>query len=131
MKCIETILHMCTLNSHLPTLLLYAVNIPHLHTSAGPAPVVWSIGLLFLVLSVHRLWIAELAAILGGVTLSFFLPFLWGSSRMGKKKIQSAFTFLKILEPSYDRIQQIVIKYKPEPELPLSSVSLSTKLSGI
>lgn len=75
MKCIETVLHVCTLNSHLPTLLLHAVDTPHLHTSAGPAPVVWSIGLLFLVLSVHRLWIAELAAILGGITLSFSYSF--------------------------------------------------------
>lgn len=37
----------------------------------------------------------------------------------------------EMLELSCDRIQQIVIKYKPEPELPLSSVSSSTKLSGI
>lgn len=47
----------------------------------------------------------------------------------GKEEIESAYTLLKILELSCDRIQQIVIKYKPE--LPLSSVSSSTKLSGI
>lgn len=44
----------------------------------------------------------------------------------------NAFTLLKILELFCDRIQQIIIKYKlPEPELPLSHTSSSTKLSGI
>lgn len=33
----------------------------------------------------------------------------------------------EMLELSCDRIQQIVIKYKPEPELPLSSVFLKHK----
>lgn len=67
--------------------------------------------------------------------LSFFLPFSVGKLGRGgggdKEEIESAYTLLKILELSCDRIQQIVIKYKPEPELPLSSVSSSTKLSGI
>lgn len=79
------------------------------------------------------MWIAELAAILYGVTIKLF-PTLFNGEAMGggdKEEIESAYTLLKILELSCDRIQQIVIKYKPEPELPLSSVSSSTKLSGI
>lgn len=50
---------------------------------------------------------------------------------VGKEEIWSAHTLLKMLKLPCDRIQQIVIKYKLEPELPLRSVSSSTKLSGI
>lgn len=80
-------------------------------------------------------WIAELAAILYEVTIKLFSTLFSGEAGGGgggdKEEIESAYTLLKILELSCDRIQQIVIKYKPEPELPLSSVSSSTKLSGI
>lgn len=86
----------------------------------------------FLVLSIHSwVWVAELAAILYGVTIKLFLTLFYGEAVGWVRRKLSAYTLLKILELSSDSIQQIVIKYKPEPELPLSSVSSSTKLSGI
>lgn len=108
--CEHTTLHFCRPSSQ-----------SWLHQVAFPCPVrSW-------------VWIAELAAILYGVTIKLFLTLFNGKAMGGggKEEIESAYTLLKILELSCDRIQQIVIKYKPEPELPLSSVSSSTKLSGI
>lgn len=131
MKCIE-ILHICTLITHAPLFSLRAVNTPDRHTSAGLAHRAGCTRLPFLVLSVHSwVWIAELAAILYGVTIKLFLTLFYGETVGWVRRKLNAYTSLKILEVSCDRIQQIIIKYKPEPELPLSSVSSSTKLSGI
>lgn len=115
-----------------PPFSLRAVTTPDCHASAGLAHGACCTGLPFLVLSIHS-WesIAEFAAILYRVTIKLFLTLFYGEAVGWVRKKLSAYTWLKILELSSDRIQQIVIKYKPEPELPLSSVSLSTKLSGI
>lgn len=131
MKCIKEILHMCTLITLAPLFSLRAVCTPDRCTSAGPAPRACCTRLPFLVLSIHsQVWIAELAAILYWVTIKLFLTLFYGEAIGWVRRKLSAYTLLKILELSCDRIQQIVIKYEPEPELPLSSVSSSTQLSG-
>lgn len=115
-----------------PLFSLHAANTPDHYTSAGPAHRACCTRLPFLVLSIHSwVWITEVAAILYGVTIKLFLTLLYGETIGWIRRKLSAYSLLKILELSCDRIQQIVLKYKPEPELPLSSVSSSTKLSGI
>lgn len=93
-QCIKELVHVCTLNSHLPFPRMLWTH----HTSAtptGPAPTARTQGF-SPGLSAHRLWVSELAAVLDGVLVSSFLPF-----SVSQEEIQSAFNLLKILEASH------------------------------
>lgn len=81
MKCIEEILHVCPLITQPPLLSLRAVDTPGHHASAGLAHGARCTRLPFLVLSVHsRVWIAELAAMLYGLTVKLFLTVFYGEA---------------------------------------------------